>query len=908
MPLHLTVRADGHSEQRSTIGRVDAGELDRFVETGDWLGLRDLIVSMSEADAAAGGTWYRRSGRALARRAAERDWRNDPRIVQLLLALTFSETPGEASRNCQWGRRFMGGDVHGGAAAACADRLVSRGREWAAEFVQLAAEAPFRGDARRGVAEVVSITSGAISAYELETPLTETYVRGWTSLISSASIFHRLENKWQWRPLAVTTGSPGEARAAYDLDENLTLIECLTGTHDVNALLMGALSVPDALLDWAAFSDEGWQVELAIRASVAAGVLDRMPLLDGAFKALSRDDRANNQRVIGELLKGLDPTPAEIRERAPLILHVLPSVHGSVTKTLLEMALTAELSADYLAELGVVILARPEKAQKNTLLAHLAKAGGDARESLLTIAAESEDASLAAKARKLLGCNGGPPPPSPTAPSIGLSPWSHPVEPFTSGRFEPYPATEAGLDQARSDEETWSRITTEAAHLDLVVRFAHRDLDRLRCVVEAAPSPNWYSHVRTPFLLHQWVATGEASRSYERISTTYRYDQTWGSPAVEHRTVVTIPPAHLHFTDRLVAETLPRLGPLTELLSTPSRWDGTLAVSALVDRVRRARDVGYGPYDLVQAMLRVGPTSPGDVALFDGMTLPPAGGAASGSRWTFGRRRDARHERDGVDIIRTWIAAGGLPPRTIDFPAEDPSSSRLSLPLPEWLRELDGIAGICSPIGTDDAPRYSWGSDDPGPWLGVCPWEVEHLAVTISGRHDPHSVFHAQKLPLIASSAGPVGPAVHHHLAKLLVHPRVDSRLLTARHAADMARQGRLRPELLHDRSVALFRHGQLSLARAAHGWTELASLSSLSVVWPAWLAVLDEACSASKKPAGLADLIRSTRDQAPVVALQWHADWMPASLRALADGRGASKAVVEARALVSAAEEAGAS
>ena len=403
-----------------------------------------------------------------------------------------------------------------------------------------------------------------------------------------------------------------------------------------------------------------------------------------------------------------------------------------------------------------------------------------------------------------------------------------------------------------------------------------------------------------------WRPANLTARTSGR-STRYRYDEAWELLAAEQHTYVTLPSAHLVFIDGLIAETFRRLGSLVELLSTPSTWDGTLAAAALADRVRRARDVGYGPYDLVQALLRVGPTSPADVTLFDGMTLPPAGGAAVGSRWSLGRRRVARHERDGVDIIRTWIAAGGLPPRHIDFPTDDPSSSQLSLPLPDWLRELDGIAGICGPIGTDTAHRSSWGSDDPGPWLGVCPWEVEHLATMIAGRHDPDSVFHAQKLPLIASSAGPVGPAVHHHVARLLVHPRVDSRLLTAQHAANMARQGRLRPELLRERSVALFRHGQLSLSRAAHGWTELASLSSLSVIWPAWMAVLAEACSADKKPAGLADLIRSTRDQVSVVAGQGHADWMPASVRALADGRGSSKAVVEARALVNAAEQGGA-
>jgi len=553
-------------------------------------------------------------------------------VVQLLLALTLAETPEEASRNCQWGSRFLWRDDDL-AASTCADALIRRGRDWSAEFVRLATEARFRGESQRGVGEVVALVSAAIAAHDLPMPLTETYVRGWVSLITFAHSYAMADNRRDWHPLVDMTAQEGTARPAYNLSENLTLSECLAGTRSLSELLVAGLATPNALLDWAGFREEGWAVGPAIRYAVSTGLVDRQPLLDGTFSALSRDDRANNQRVLAEFLKALDPTPAEIKHRASLILHVLPTVQGSVTKPLLEMALAADFTEEDLVELGLVILARPEKAQKVTLLSHLAPVDSPAREPLLTVAMDSDDAALAAKARALLGSRTAVGSDVGAPSAAGLPPWSLRVEPFQPGPFTPYAANEAALDEARSDEETWSRITSEAAYLDLVVRFAHRDLHRLREVVSSAPDPNWYSLVRTPFLLHQWVKTGNGTRSYQRTSTSHRFSGDWSTPIIETHTFEMRPPAHLLFTDRLVEETLTRLGPLTELLSTPSRSDGTLEVQVLAKRVQAARTVGYGPYDLVQALLRLGPTRPSDIRLFDGLALAPAGQSAPRRSW-----------------------------------------------------------------------------------------------------------------------------------------------------------------------------------------------------------------------------------------------------------------------------------
>lgn len=801
------------------------------------------------------------------------------------------------------------------AAEACADAIIRRGRDWAAGFTRRAAATELRGEARGGVSEVVSLLSAAVAAHGLPVPTTQTYVEGWVSLISSAHTYltsvqphGNAANPTPGRPLTLMTTAADRARPSYELDESLTLSGCLAVTPSATELLVASLATPDSLHAWADFSEAAWQVEPAIRDAAAHARIDRTPLLDAAFTALSRADRVTNQRVVAEVLKGLDPSPAEVRDRVALILHVLPTVHGSVTNALLGMALAADLLDDDLIELGTIILARPEKAQKTTLVAHVAASNGGAREPLLTLAAGGDDAALAAKARMALAPAGTPRSALDQPPRItGLPPWSRPIEPFRPEPFEPYDASEAALDRARTDEQTWSRITTEAAYLDLVVRFAHRDLDRLRSLVSASPEPDGYSLVRTPYLLHQWVTTGDARRPYRPTGTSDRRADAAETPVAEHPPASLLPPAHLHFTDRLVQETLLRLGPLTELLSTPSRSDGTLEVAVLADRVARARSVGYGPYDLVQALLRLGPTDPHDTGLFDGLTLRPAGQSPA-FRSAASEPHVTERVTDGVDVIRAWVASGAWVARRVDFPTLEPRSSPLVLPLPGWLSALDGIDGMCAPADTRDELHRSWGSDEPGPWLGACPWDVENLAVMIASRSDQDSVAHAQRLPLLVCSAGPIGPAVHHHLARLLVHPRLDSRLLAAQQVAALALRGRVDPQLLRERSLALFAHGALPLSRAAQGWAELAALSSMDTIWPTWIAVLDAACSGTRKPAGLADLVRVTREHAPAVVDHLGREWLPASVQLLAKARGASKAATEARALVAALREGGGS
>lgn len=902
---------------------MDAAAWGQLVEDSDWEALFHALRDLPDGDRETAVKWYRSKGRALARRISERDWRPHSRIVQLELALALAETPEEANKNCQWGRRWVWNDDLE-ALPACAELLVGRGRDWAQELVSLATAHTFRGDSRNGRVEVTALSSAVVDAFGLPAPVTETWVHGWTTLVSLAHTHARNDRTSPWRPATLLESTDRGVRPAYPLGEDASLEACLRGTREVTTVLCAALDVPDALAEWTDLKDDRWDITETVRTLVGDGTLDRTEVLEATFRSMSRDDRPGTQRVLGRILLGLDPTPAEVRERAALVLHVMPTAHGSMTRILLDLALAAELDDDDLLELGTVVLARKEKAQKTALLAHLKASDSPAREPLLRMAADSDDAAFAAKARDLLGADEGHDDTAVAASGGGTS-WSRPVTGFDIADFTPYAGDAAGLDRALSESETWMRITSEAAWLDLVVRLGATDPEVLQAVADAEDSMGWWSSARTRGLLRQWVTTGDPHRGYQRTSTITSHEHG-KDPVTRTSTFEWVPPGVVLFTDRLAEETLRRLGTVDELLSTPSRMDGTLTVDDLAARVGRARDTGFAPYDLVQALLRLDLRGVDDASAFEGLSLPPAevpasGGAAgkeSGGGSTWHRllgRSSGKAEKpgkgtagalDGVDVIRAWVEAGGPSPRELDLDGARPRLGATTLPLPEPLAGLDGLAEICAPIGHKGSQEPAGLFDSPTLVLGVLPGATEVAVTTTEQRGDLDSVFHAQNLSVLAWSAGPIGPATHHHLARLLAHPREDSRLLAAKHTAEIAAQGRLDPDLLRDGSLTLFDAGDLSLPRAAHGWEQLASLAGLSVVWPAWTAVLDAACRAPRKPAGLADLLRGAREHVAVAAEHVSGDVLPESVREVAAEKGRSKAATEARALVTAADGSG--
>ena len=86
-------------------------------------------------------------------------------------------------------------------------------------------------------------------------------------------------------------------------------------------------------------------------------------------------------------------------------------------------------------------------------------------------------------------------------------PTPHRAEPFTA-----YAADAGGLARLHEDVAGRSLLTADTAYLDVLIRFGHSDIEGLRAAVGKGPIPDFYSAVRAPYLLYQWVRTGNPRR------------------------------------------------------------------------------------------------------------------------------------------------------------------------------------------------------------------------------------------------------------------------------------------------------------------------------------------------------------------------------------------------------------
>lgn len=448
--------------------------------------------------------------------------------------------------------------------------------------------------------------------------------------------------------------------------------------------------------------------------------------------------------------------------------------------------------------------------------------------------------------------------------------WLGSVEGYESSDYLPW-----GLDELAAclaDQRARVRLNHEALLLDLIVRYPRERLAELRRVLAAQAEPDWFSAGRTHYLARHWAITGETQRCY--LKTTRTTVISGGIEVHDEQTSQWLPSAPDQFTDALIQETLERLGTIDELLSTPSRDNGELALTELVARLRRAN--GWGRHDLVQALLRLEPTSPAETTLLDGLRLVGADGL------------------DAAEVVRDWIA--GISQRESQIVAGRPIAGPLELPLPGSLMRLAGLAEMCAAVEVGDERGY--GMIHPARWLGVLPHDAEGCAALIAQRGDQDSSVHARVMGWLIWSAGPIGTAVHWLVARQLIHPNPNSRRFGAQDAAELASQGRLDAELLAQHLLAFFEAGELSLTRAVDGWRRLVDAAGLAVIWPAWYGVLDAACSASRKPAGLAELLQATTEVIDMVKRYLPDDPLPDSVAVLAAQRGSSRAVAEARVL----------
>ena len=464
--------------------------------------------------------------------------------------------------------------------------------------------------------------------------------------------------------------------------------------------------------------------------------------------------------------------------------------------------------------------------------------------------------------------------------------WCSPTWPGTTRRppapveaFRRPPATAAGLAQLRAEQRP--DLLKESRWLDLVVRRAASDPEGLRSEVQAWPHKTWVDST-VEQLLTGW-ATGAAPAS----STSWL-------PVRGHRLLTTA----------LVAETFDRLGTVSELLSTPSHEDGTIAWTDLVERLRRAAPAGYAPVDLLQALLRLEPVRSDRLGLLDGLVVEPHRPRTGPRRWW--SRRTAPQD-DAASVLRAWVERGGLPVRRATVVAGYADLAPTILPaVPPRLQGDPMVEGLTAGLRSSPTNLPTHGSHhglQADRYLAVVPGWAEVLAADEETERLEHRGSGTAPFADMVRSPGPFGPAVHLHAARGLADPDAAERTRGAELVL-AAGSRRLDRRLLAEQSAILLEAGALSLARSSDGWEQVVLGGGLALVWPSIETVLDRATTTRPLPAGLAELLRMVRPYVAVVVANTGGggdDVLPAGVAALAGSPSATKARAEARALLDA-------
>jgi hypothetical protein len=352
------------------------------------------------------------------------------------------------------------------------------------------------------------------------------------------------------------------------------------------------------------------------------------------------------------------------------------------------------------------------------------------------------------------------------------------------------------------------------------------------------------------------------------------------------------------FTDRLVEETIERLGTSAELLSTPSFADGSITVRDLARRLRNAGRRGVGAYDLVQALLRLEPTRPEQAKSFVSMSVP----IGARRRWPF-----SRAGFDAAAVVATWIRAGGLPDKPVRIDATGIHLEEVRLPLPASLHELEGVRDLCASThligGARGRSTMSVGMPQGiAFYLGVVPFWADAAAALLEEAGAGDSIYLPRLLPLFVSGPGRFGAMTHRVFAWQLSHPRGDGRLVTVEAMTEAAVEGRLDRLALRDATIAMLDEGEGSVSRLADSWTNGARAGLLPWLWPTMADTLCWALARDRAPAGLADLLRAVGGVIAAVEDRAGVDRLIAEVRPLAEQRSRSRAAHEARALLAAA------
>jgi hypothetical protein len=328
----------------------------------------------------------------------------------------------------------------------------------------------------------------------------------------------------------------------------------------------------------------------------------------------------------------------------------------------------------------------------------------------------------------------------------------------------------------------------------------------------------------------------------------------------------------------LACEALLRPGAEPVLLSTPTFEDSTLELDDLLDRLTARGDERVGPLDLMQALYRLRATDPARVNELDlpAVVTEPALTSPDGQlSW------------DAVEVVRTWVAAGGLPPL----------SSRPSSDGSRWIHEAAPPVSweLCAaaPQGMLDDDDLIIGGNT-GALARVFALWPDRVLQTPFGDVLWDDVTFAGGL---ARLGGTFGLPSHDYLLGAVSRSDKGRRAESLGVLVELLGHDRLNPGLAAEAALGRLAAGTLALPTTVQSWEAIIECGGLRGLWPLALETAAALCQTTPKPSGLPALLRLLTAYAhevpePVV---------PDGVRILAESRGSTRTHVEARALVAA-------
>lgn len=706
--------------------------------------------------------------------------------------------------------------------------LNDRAPEWLAEVARRLAERP-------ATAEVpYELMAGLVRLAGCPAPTTDAYVRGWI-----------LDHRW-WRAGRSLGGMPELLRQDPDL---VPLVSALFETDDIGGWL-----------DWQQpRTPSSWTGALARLTS--EGTLDRKLMIDGCASRLLRGGQVSDLRAFLALLRLLEPTREETRERSgdwlALASDAISVVASYAQSVLGELALDGELPPRMLAQMSEAVLFRPEKKLVRAQLVLLGKVltrHRDTVDELLPVVAQAfghEDPDIQERALKLaerhLRHTGSaevreeltlaaeqliPPLLSRAAGSLGFSlAVEEPVayEELLPPVPEPARLAPAPVSAAEVAEEINALLASDievAAYeraLDGLVRHAHEDRDGLLRALEPVVTRRW------------WYGTTDTGSYFARGHDEV-LDFAMGLDlllAVLHGVVPAkalraaglrsaYPRGCPHTTlQRVLAVRIWDLAhrlhsdPLPLLLSTPTWSTGLLDPADLVERlaVCRLADARLSQTDFAVALLRVRRTD--RVAALAAAEQASALGTEEGTR------------------LARWLTTE---PAVLTPNRREATRRRIVVEYPEFPELQDGFRHdfrlLDRPMDESDHPWWCghWQPALRQHWTALLPERRELVAARLI-RDMANLALENQRgagmtLPLLAESGGEAGQAMHLCLAFGLGarHPEdrlaaVDALLvLAARGQLDAVRLGTDLGELLDLEAVQPLRLADSLRTAAATG------------------------------------------------------------------------------------------